>query len=305
MKQVIVQTKSKELKNEAKLLGLPLLEELGDIPVVRIRSKEDEKKAINSARGEQLLLEFSEEKIIPLENLIAELKGKTKILVKVSDAREAKTAMEALELGADGVVLETDDADQLKKTMEAIVSEHRLELEEAKVTVVKELGLGARACIDTCDMMANGEGMLVGGSSQGMILVQAEVEKNPFVAPRPFRVNAGAVSLYTLSPNGKTKYLEEIEAGDEILVVDKKGKTRASNVARSKIELRPLVLIEAEVNGQTAKAVLQNAETIRVVTPDGSKPVTKLKPGDKLIARFEKGGRHFGTLVKEEQVIEK
>lgn len=147
--------------------------------------------------------------------------------------------------------------------------------------------------------------MLVGSSSQAMMLVQAEVEENPFVSKRPFRVNAGAVSLYTLSPGEKTVYLEEIEAGCEVMIVDRKGKTRAANVARSKIELRPLVLVEAESKKRAAKAVLQNAETIRVVTPEGSIPVTEIKPGDKVICRFESGGRHFGTLVKEEQVIEK
>jgi len=170
---------------------------------------------------------------------------------------------------------------------------------------VKEIGMGARACIDTCDIMAEGEGMMVGNSSQGMILVQAEVVRNPFVAPRPFRVNAGAISLYLLSPDNKTRYLEEIEAGDEVLIVNREGKTRVSNVVRSKIELRPLILIEAEIEGKTAKAVLQNAETIRVVTPKGSRAVTELKPRNKVIAHFELGGRHFGTLVKDEEVIEK
>lgn len=304
MRQVIVHTKSEEVRKEAKLLGLPLFEELGDIPLIQIRNKEDEQKAINFA-GEQLLLEFPEQKIIPLENLIAELRGTTRILVKVSSAKEVKTAMETLELGADGVVVETDDIKEVQKTIEVIISEYRIELEEAKITGVKEIGLGARACIDTCDIMVEGEGMLVGSSSQGMILVQAEVMKNPFVAPRPFRVNAGAISLYTLSSNNKTKYLEEIKAGDEVLIVNRRGETRASNLVRSKIEFRPLLLIEAESKGKVAKAVLQNAETIRVVTPEGSKAVTELKQGDKVIARFEFGGRHFGTLVKEEQVIEK
>ncbi len=302
--KVIVQTKSKEARNEAKLLGLPLLEEMGDIPTFIIRRKEDERKVIASA-GERLLLEFPEQKIIPLENLIAELKGKTEILVKVRSAKEVKRVMKTLELGTDGIVLETDDIKELQKTVKTMIPENMLKLEEAEVVTVKEIGMGARACIDTCDIMAEGEGMMVGNSSQGMILVQAEVVRNPFVAPRPFRVNAGAISLYLLSPDNKTRYLEEIEAGDEVLIVNREGKTRVSNVVRSKIELRPLILIEAEIEGKTAKAVLQNAETIRVVTPKGSRAVTELKPRNKVIAHFELGGRHFGTLVKDEEVIEK
>ncbi|MFW6449575.1 MAG: 3-dehydroquinate synthase II [Nanoarchaeota archaeon] len=305
MKKLIIKTNDKELKNEAKLLGLTLYEEAGKLEKFKIKSKEDEQNIVNTA-GERVLIEFTGQKIIPLENLVAELKGKTELLVKVKNADEAKLAMEALELGADGVVLETNDITELKKTMELITANKEYKLTEAKVQKIKPLGMGVRACIDTCDMMDEGEGMLVGSSSQGMILVQAEVEKNPFVSPRPFRVNAGAVSMYTLTGK-KTRYLEEISSGDEVLVVNRKGITRNSIVGRAKLEVRPLVLVEVSNNSgkQTAKAILQNAETIRVVTSEGSKPVTKLSEGDKVLTRFEKGGRHFGTLVKDEKLIEK
>jgi len=305
MKEIFIKTLSEELKNEVKLLNLKLFEEIKNIPTIVIRDKSDERKAIAKAIGGQLLIEFVGEKIIPLENLIAQLRGKTKIFVKVRNSQEARIAMETLELGADGVVLETDDISEIKKTMTVLPAGKKIKLETAKITRVTELGLGARACIDTCTIMLPGEGMLIGCSSQGMILIQAEVEKNQFVAPRPFRVNAGAVSLYTLTSEGKTRYLEEIKAGDQILMVDREGRTQNAIVGRSKIELRPLLLIEAENNGKIAKIVLQNAETVKVVTPEGSKSVTELKQGDKILAYFESGGRHFGMLIKEETVIEK
>ncbi|MHC1604722.1 MAG: 3-dehydroquinate synthase II [Candidatus Methanofastidiosia archaeon] len=305
MKQIIVQTGDEKVKNRAKMLGLPLFEEVEDMTLVQIRNKEDEEKALKMAPCKHLLLEFPQQEIIPLENVIAEMKGKTEILVKVNTANKAKMAMETLELGADGVVLETEDISQLEKTVEAIAPRDEVVLEEATVTAIRDLGLGARACIDTCEIMERGKGMLVGTSSKGMILIQAEVEQNPFVSARPFRVNAGAVSLYVLVPNNKTRYLEEIMAGDEVLIVNKDGKTNTTNVARSKIEMRPLILIEAENEGHEAKALLQKAETVRVVTPSGGMPVTDIKVGDRIIARFEEGGRHFGTLVKEEMVIEK
>jgi 3-dehydroquinate synthase II len=38
--------------------------------------------------------------------------------------------------------------------------------------------------------------MLVGNSSAFTFLVNAETESNPYVAPRPFRINAGAVHAY-------------------------------------------------------------------------------------------------------------
>ncbi|MFW6014732.1 MAG: 3-dehydroquinate synthase II [Nanoarchaeota archaeon] len=303
MKELIIKTHDKELKNEAKLLGLKMFEEAGKLNTFKVKSKEDEQQVIKNAT-EKILLEFPDQKIIPLENLVAELRGKTKILVKVKTSDEAKTALEVLELGADGVVLETRDIKELQKTMELMNSSTTYDLQESEVKNVKPLGMGVRSCIDTCDIMSEGEGMLVGSSSSGMILVQAEVEKNPFVSPRPFRVNAGAVSMYTLTGK-KTRYLEELSAGDEVLLVNRKGNTRTGFIGRAKLELRPLIMIEATHKNQNAKVVLQNAETIRVVTPQGSKPVTKLNRGDKIMTRFEKGGRHFGTLVEEEKVIEK
>jgi 3-dehydroquinate synthase II len=298
---VIVKTDSGEVKSKAKSLGFELFEDLGEVQLATIRDKEDEIDAIDLAGDKPLLVEFPDQRIIPLENLIAALKGKTKILVRVDSAAEAKTALETLELGADGVVFCTESEDELGRMVD--IFPLKVSLEEAEITKVKELGMGRRACIDLSDLMGEGEGFLVGSSSQGMLLVQAEVMHNPFVSPRPFRVNAGAISLYLLT-GSRTRYIEELEAGEEALIVDRGGSTRLGDVVRSKIELRPLLLIEAKSDGRVAKAVLQNGETIRLVTPKGSKPVTEIKPGDKVIAHFEEGGRHFGTLVKE-QVIEK
>ena len=121
--------------------------------------------------------------------------------------------------------------------------------------------------MDTCDLMTQGEGMLVGSQSAGLFLVEAEVNENPYVASRPFSVNAGSVSMYTLGNLQTTRYLSEFKAGDEVIIVNREGKTRKANVGRIKIEIRPLILIEAQVEGKIIKTILQNAETIRVVTP--------------------------------------
>jgi 3-dehydroquinate synthase II len=180
-----------------------------------------------------------------------------------------------------------------------------LELVPIEVVEVKEIGTGARACIDTCELMKPGEGILLGCQSSGLFLVQAEVHESPYVETRPFRVNAGPLSLYSLISPNKTSYLSELKSGEEVLVVDREGDVRLTNVARVKIEWRPMLLIEADYGGKTLKLIVQNAETIRVVTPVGSKAVTDLVKGDKILARVEAGGRHFGTLVKEEAVIER
>ncbi|MCW3976494.1 MAG: 3-dehydroquinate synthase II [Candidatus Bathyarchaeota archaeon] len=275
---------------------------------ITIKGKKDEETAIEAAglNSDYVIVGTPDWKIIPLENLIAKTRGKTKLLAEVSSTKEAKVALETLELGSDGVVLKTASLEELKQTEEfAKKGSLALELVAAEVVDVKEIGTGARACIDTCELMKPGEGMLLGCQSSGLFLVQAEVHESPYVETRPFRVNAGPLSLYALTSPTRTRYLSELKAGEEVLVVDREGKVRLTNVARAKIEWRPMLLIEADYSGKTLKLIAQNAETIRVVTPEGSKAVTDLKKGDKILARVEEGGRHFGTLVKEEAVIER
>ena len=305
--QLLVKTSDEEALKEAKLFGAQIVESAE--PLVEVRTKKDEEAAVKlAAKHGAVFVKCDDWKIIPLENLIAACKGKAKLIAVVGSAEETRLALQTMEIGVDGVLLQTQSASEVKKTVAALQAMHmreKLELEEAEVITVKPLGLGARSCIDTCSMMEEGEGMLVGSGSAGMLLVQAEVEKNELAAPRPFRVNAGSVSLYVRGPGGKTKYIEELEAGASVLLVNRQGSTREAFVGRSKIEIRPLLLVEVRGKNRIAKAIVQNAETIRLVTAQGSKPVTSLKKGDKVLAHFEQGGRHFGTLVREETIIEK
>ncbi len=294
---VLDSMKLKELKTKGRTVAVKII----------IAGKKDEETAIEAAElnSDYVIVGTPDWKIIPLENLIAKTRGKTKLLAQVSSVKEAKVALETLELGSDGVVLKTASLEELKETAAfAKKAASVLELVAVEVVDVKEIGTGARACIDTCELMKPGEGMLLGCQSSGLFLVQAEVHESPYVETRPFRVNAGPLSLYALTSPTRTRYLSELKAGEEVLVVDREGKVRLTNVARSKIEWRPMLLIEAEYDNKTLKLIAQNAETIRVVTPEGSTAVTDLKKGDKILAHVEEGGRHFGTLVKEEAVIE-
>ena len=282
-----------------------------------IRSRMDEAKAVEAVESgvDYVIVSCPDWKIIPLENLISisRKRGKTKILAEVHDPQEALTALETLELGADGVVLKATSPDEVEKTS-AIVKkvktrpeearETKISLSPARVVSCKPLSMGSRVCIDTCELMELGEGILVGCQSSGLFLVQAEVEENPHVAPRPFRVNAGPVSLYTLTPDNRTRYLSELKAGDEVLIVGRDGECRTSVIGRVKIEKRPLILVEAEVDGDRIKAIVQNAETIRFVTSDGSTSVSELKSGDEVLVYHQLGGRHFGVLVNEEAIVE-
>ena len=137
-------------------------------------------------------------------------------------------------------------------------------------------------------------------SIAGLFLIHAETVESGYVAARPFRVNAGPVHAYVYLPGGATKYLSELRAGDEVLAVDSSGRARSVIVGRLKVERRPLLLVEAEAEGLRFSTIVQNAETIRFVTPDGGAvSVSELREGDLVLLRLEEGGRHFGMRIRE------
>jgi 3-dehydroquinate synthase II len=249
--------------------------------------------------------------IIPLENLIARIGEETDLVAGVTTAEEARTAFETLELGADAVLLDTDDPDEIRQTVEVRdeAGREQLALATAEVTKIEQTGSADRVCIDTANLMDHDEGMLVGSMARGLFFVHAETAESPYVASRPFRVNAGAVHAYVRTPGGETKYLSELQSGDEVQVVDTDGNTREAIVGRVKIEKRPMFRVQAELtreNGETDRieTLLQNAETIKVATSEGRKAVTDLEAGDELLLYYEDTARHFGEAV-EESIIEK
>lgn len=270
-----------------------------DVEFIDIAGKTDEDKAAAVPEDKIVVLRMLDWTIIPIENLLARRGGN--IMVQVKDSKQAKLMVEILEKGVDGVVLSTADVNEIKKTAEIINGiGDKVALVEATITNIKQLGMGDRSCLDTCTQMELGEGMLVGNTASGFFLVHSESIDNPYVASRPFRVNAGAVHAYTLAPGGKTKYLADLKAGDEVMVVDFQGKSQTAYLGRNKIEKRPMILIEAEAEGQPISLVMQNAETIRLVSPDGKAiSITSLKSGDKVLGHVEKAGRHFGMQVDE------
>jgi 3-dehydroquinate synthase II len=270
-----------------------------DVEFIDIAGKADEDKAAAVPENKIVVLRMLDWTIIPIENLLAR-HGKN-IMVQVENSEQARLMVEILEKGVDGVVLNTTNINEIKKTSEIIhgISE-KVSLVTATITSTKQLGMGDRACLDTCTQMTVGEGMLVGNTASGFFLVHSESIDNPYVAARPFRVNAGAVHAYTLVAGGKTKYLADLKAGDEVLLVDCRGKSQVAYLGRNKIEKRPMMLIEAEAEGLPISLVLQNAETIRLVDAEGKAvSITSLKPGDKVLAHIEKAGRHFGMKVDE------
>jgi len=301
----------KELKGVADSKDVKILKKIKapkKAGYVEIASKEHERLAAEEAKiADYIVVVGKDWHVIPLENLIAELhKGKVRILAGVKTLEEAKLVLETLEIGSHGVLIQSGDANEIKKIAELVRKQREtIQLKPAKITKLKQIGMGDRVCIDTASMLNVGEGMLIGSSSSGFFLVHSESLETEYVASRPFRVNAGAVHAYVLAPRKKTKYLSELKAGDEVLAVDKEGNTRTVVVGRAKIEKRPLILIEAEVNGKKFTMLLQNAETIMLISKEG-KPVSisKLKEGDEVLTHVKEVARHFGMEV-EESIIEK
>lgn len=274
-----------------------------DVVFFTIRSGKDEYEIVSLSRSKQVVLECTDWTVIPLENLIA--KG-AEVIAKTDSAEEAATAFGILEKGVSGVMIQPVDPATLKKLLGELKGmEENTALSVAVITDVKPLGMGDRVCVDTCTSMNPGEGMLVGNSSNALFLVHAESVSNPYVSPRPFRVNAGAVHAYTRVTGEKTRYLSELAAGDRVMIVNYRGKCTEGIVGRLKIEKRPLMLVSAEVDGKKINTILQNAETIRLTGPGGEPlSIVTLKPGDEVLVAVESGGRHFGMKI-EETITEK
>ncbi|MFC6862380.1 3-dehydroquinate synthase II [Halomicroarcula sp. GCM10025817] len=275
---------------------------------VRIFDEDYEAFAEEVAKAAEFTIVIGEDwQIIPLENLIARVGDETDLITGVQSAEDARTAYETLEHGADGVLLDTDDVDEIRKTVEVRdeMGREQVDLEYATVTAVEQTGSADRVCIDTGNLMDHDEGMLVGSMARGLFFVHAETAESPYVASRPFRVNAGAVHAYVRTPDGGTKYLSELQSGDEVQVVDAQGHTREAIVGRAKIEKRPMFRVQAETEaGDRIETLLQNAETIKVHTRDGRTAVTDLEVGDEILVHYEDTATHFGEKI-EESIIEK
>lgn len=214
-----------------------------------------------------LIVEFVDETNIPLELLIAKLQGeKTVILKMVKNYQEALVAMKVMEKGSEGVILSTDRSEDILEVDKYVQSLKmmKIELSVAKVTSIEHIEMGFRACVDTTSIMTKCEGMIVGSTSRGGLLVSSETHYLPYMVTRPFRVNAGAVHSYIFTPNGETQYLSELKSGSVVTIVDTKGNTRPASVGRMKIEVRPLLKIEAEVSGVAISAIVQDDWHIRI-----------------------------------------
>jgi len=275
----------------------------------KVLSNADIEKILDSAKKglDFVIVEVKDWKIIPLENIIAKLhKLHTKVFAIAKEPEEVRKMFSILEIGVDGVIFETSSINEVREAL-VYLGSGSFDLQAAKIIDIKGVGDGERVCVDTASMLHRGEGMLIGSRANFLFLVHNESVGSSFTSPRPFRVNAGAVHCYTLSPDGTTKYLSELETGSEVLVLDSKGKVRRATVGRSKIERRPMLMIKAQIGDEVGGIIAQDAETIRFVKPNGHLvSVTHLKKGDTVLAYSKPAtGRHFGMEVSDEYILEK
>jgi len=124
--------------------------------------------------SEIVVVEAFDWKIIPLENIIAKLhKSRTKIYATAKNANEVRIMFGVLELGVDGVILSTNNVNEVNQSRQYLEN-MVFPIETAKIIDVKDVGMGERVCVDTVSMLRTGEGMLIGSRSNFMFLVHNE-----------------------------------------------------------------------------------------------------------------------------------
>ena len=246
---------------------------------------------------------FTVETNIPLELLIAESQRFGTYVVKyVQSLGEALSARGVLEWGPRGICFSPRSPSEMAeaKTKIMYLRNTQLQMQEVEVIRAQHIGIGYRGCVDCTTMFEKDEGILVGSTSTGGILMCSEVHHLPFMDLRPFRVNAGAVHSYVWAPENKTHYITELVAGREVLAVNTSGIARPVQVGRTKIEIRSLRLIEAQSGDAKVNVIIQDDWHVRVFGADGS-PInsTSIVPGTKLLAFMDKPGRHVGIQIDE------
>lgn len=249
------------------------------------------------------ILSFADPTKIPLEIVIAAANNATGHTVTVvHDLDEAAVVFGCLERGSDGILMKPRSLDDVVGLAE-LRANHlgRLSLSELTVEGIHHVGMGERACLDTCSLLKEDEGLLIGSFAGGLVLTCSETHPLPYMPTRPFRVNAGAIHSYTLTTPTRTNYLSELTAGTELVAVRADGRARRVALGRVKIERRPLLSVDAVgPAGQRCNIIVQDDWHVRLLGPNGQVlNVTELKPGDKLLGFLPREARHVGWPVSE------
>ena len=152
-----------------------------DVVECTITDKTSENQAAAIRDKKYVIVTTSDWTVIPLENLVAQ---SDRIIAKVKDRKEAELALTVLERGVAGILLATKDPVLVRDVAKLVkATAGQVNLIPFTITRIHPVGMGDRVCVDTCSMLSDGEGMLMGNTSSAMLLVHAETLENPYVAP--------------------------------------------------------------------------------------------------------------------------
>ena len=279
-----------------------------DVSEVQIDDPSDQEEALSLiGLVPWLLVRCSDWTMVPLENLVAASRGtSTRIAAAIDEEVELNGAAFALGGGVDAILVPGHLVDDAVTTLGGKWDREETQddeaiIEEARILSIEGAGLGERVCVDLTRRISDGQGMAVGSISGNLCLIHGETIQSDYVPTRPFRVNAGAIHSYALMADGKTKYLSELTSGDEVAILSTSGSKEKATVGRLKVETRPLLLIRFEVPGSEGQIVVQQAETVRLISPsEEAISVTQAKEGDKISILTDNRSRHVGFALPAE-----
>ena len=272
------------------------------VSVEEVADPEGLRRALDAgAREGTVAIAWRGDRVIPLENAIASVRGRISLWVLCRTLDELPAALGALEHGADHIVVPVtgpDEVDLLETALD-VPRVPQLEWMELPLRSIRPVGMGDRVLVDTTSILRPEEGLLVGSSAGFLFHVASEAVGSKFTRPRAFRVNAGAAHSYVLMADGSTRYLSELEPGDAVLVVAPRGSPRSVRIGRLKVERRPMVLVEA-TEGERARTVfLQEAETVRLSAAEGRVATTELSRAHRVMGVHLPAARHLGRAIEE------
>lgn len=262
-------------------------------------------KAIDLSKNyKTIVIQFDSVTNIPLELILAYSQKYNNTICKViENSEDGWVAMMTMEMGSQAILMKYSNKEEISKLRNSLdsLNDQNINVEELKVVSTKHVGMGDRVCIDTISKLDDDEGMILGSTSSGGILVSSENHYLPYMDLRPFRVNAGAIHSYVLCPNNKTKYLSELRTGDEVLAINSKGRVRAVSVGRIKMEKRPMLLIKAKsAKNKEVSVIVQDDWHIRILSSKGTvKNSVLLKEGETILGYTMEEGRHLGVAINE------
>ena len=255
-----------------------------------------------------ILIRCSDWNMIPLENIVAAASGSgTKVASAITREIDLNGAAFSLQHGVDAVLLPPEEGnesfwsaarDLTSETIQPTDTVEGPRLVSAAILSAESAGVGERVCVDLIERLSPGEGLAIGSSASSLCLVHGETIPSEYVPSRPFRVNAGAIHAYVLMADGSTRYLSELQSGDEVAVLSSDGSKRGAVIGRLKVERRPFIMLRFSTPMSEGQIMLQQAETVRLISTSGEAfSVTQIEEGMEILVLNETSMRHIGQAV--------